>query len=340
MKYKIYILTLCSIMLSISSFAQDLAPIDYEQRLSYTEFETEYYLVDQKDLDNISLPDKVKLKELKYEREYDKFINEDAERTTIIKHISSEGVYEDWMEEPEIVFIDKDAVSLYSFKGVEINRIEHTPTYLKLAESNGNDLLPIYNVPNREQLEKMQKAGMQIVELGNNFTQITYKSKQITFNEDLLFVDVSDLNENGDVMHSIKTTYMQLPDGELVIERTRESTVAELENNISAKHVFLRLYSNYRYEDVYHKTEESVEAQILKVSSNSDQSKMFISYTPFSESNVSRVDIYNISGRLVKSKKIDNSGANELSIQDLDPGVYIINLQSSGKSLSEKFIKL
>jgi len=340
MKTNKHILTLCLVLLTIVTYSQDLAPLDYEQRLSYTEFETEYYLVDQKDLDNISLPDKVKLKELKYEREYDKFINDNAERTTIIKHISTEGVYEDWMEEPEIVFIDKDAVSLYSFKGVEINRIEHTPTYLKLAESNGHDLLRIYNVPNREQMEKMQKAGMQIVELGNNFTQITFKSKQITYNEDLLYMEVSDLNEAGNVMHSIKSTYMQLPDGDLVIERTRESTVVELENNISAEHVFLRLYSNYRYEDVYYKTEESVEAQILKVSSNSDQSKMFISYTPFSESSVSRVDIYNISGRLVRSISVDNSGANELSIQDLDPGVYIINLQSSGKSLSEKFIKL
>jgi len=340
MKTNNYILTLCFALLTITTYSQQLEPVDYEQRLSYTEFETEYYLIDQKDIDNISLPDKVKLKELKYEREYLKFINEDAERTTIIKHISSEGVYEDWMEEPEIVYIDKDAVSIYSFKGKKINRIEHTPTYLKLAKNIGSDLLPIYNVPTREQLTEMENAGMQVEELASNFTQITFNSRQVTYNEDLLYVDVSDLNENGDVMHSVKTTYMQLPDGELVIERTRESSIVSLDNGVNAEHVFLRLFSNYRYEDIYYKSKNSVEKQILKVIANSDQSKISLNYTPFSESNVSKVTIYNINGRIVQSKNVDNSGSNEVSIQNLTPGVYIISIQSSGKSLNEKFIKL
>jgi hypothetical protein len=186
----------------------------------------------------------------------------------------------------------------------------------------------------------MQEVGIEVIELENNFTQITFKSKQITFNQNILYVKTSDLNENGDVMHSIKTSYMELPDGELVIDRTRESTVVTLENNVRAEHVFLRLYSNYRYEDVYKKDEDAFQKQILKILTNQDQSSLRINYTPFSENNVGMVTIYSINGRLIKTKSVDNSGDNEISIQDLDPGIYILSLQSSGKSINEKFIKL
>ena len=156
------------------SNAQDLAPLEFEQKLSYTEFEIDYYLINQDELNRISLADKVKLKELKSEKEYDAFINGNNDRTTIITHISSEGTYEEWMEEPEVVLIDKDGVGLHSYDGKMIKRIEHSPHYLDMAKNLGSDLLPIFTIPTRDEKLQMQEAGFDVVELDNNTISIRF----------------------------------------------------------------------------------------------------------------------------------------------------------------------
>ena len=313
---------------------------DYEQRLSYTEFETEYYVIDQKDLNNVALSDKVKLKEMKYEREFDQLMNNNEERTTIISQVATEGVYEDWMEKPEVILIDKDGVSLYSFEGKRVNRIEHTPTYLELAEKASTDLLPTFIIPTREQLLKMENAGMEIMELENGFIQITFKSKQVIYNPDLLYLEKNDLNENGEVMHSIKTEFMQLPGGEIVFERVRESTVEDLKNNIKSEHVFVRLFSDYKLEDRSKKKNSAINEKHLSVISNVDQTKALLKYTPFSNGSSSTVTFYNTTGRVVKTIQVENSGLNEVDINDLSKGVYIIHIQSAGKTVAEKFVKM
>lgn len=333
------LLTYGFLLLATIMNGQGIEIPDYEQRLSYTEFETEYYVIDQKDLDNIALSDKVKLKEMKYEREFDQLMNNNEERTTIISQVASSGVYEDWMEKPEIILIDKDGVSLYSFEGKRVNKIDHAPTYLELAEKSSTDLLPTFVIPSREQLLKMQNAGMEIEQLENDFIQITFKSKQVIYNPDLLYLERNDLNENGEVMHSIKTEFMQLPSGELVFERVRESTVESLKNNIRAEHVFVRLFSDYKLEDRSKKISVNNEKN-LSVISNIDQSKAILKYTPFSNGNSSLVTIYNTTGRVVKTIQVENSGINEVDINDLSKGVYIIHIQSGGKTVAEKFVKM
>lgn len=334
------LLTYGFLLIATISIGQGIEIPEYEQRLQYTEFETEYYVLNEKDLDNVALSDKVKLKELKYEREFDQLMNQEEERTTIITQVNSEGVFEDWMEEPERILIDKDGVSLYSFKGKRINRIEHAPAYLELAKNESKDLLPTFIIPSREQLMKMENAGMEIVELENNFIQITFKSKQVIYNPDLLYMEKNDLNENGDVMHSIKTEFMQLPSGELVFERVRESTVESLKNNIRAEHVFVRLFSDYKLEDRSIKKKSVQNDKHLSIISNVDQSKALLKYTPFSDGSSSTLTIYNTTGRVVKSIQIENSGINEVDINDLSKGVYIIHIQSGGKTVAEKFVKM
>ena len=86
------------------------------------------------------------------------------------------NVYEDWMDEPEIILIDKDGVALYSNEGKQLNRIEHTPTYLDLAKYASDDLLPTFVVPIANQIRKMIEHGIQVVEMEDNFIQITNQS--------------------------------------------------------------------------------------------------------------------------------------------------------------------
>ncbi len=333
-------LTLCLMLLSTIVFSQQIEPQDYERKLTYTEFETDYYLIDQNDLDRVSIMDKVKLKELKYEKEYEKFINENDERTTIIRHISSEGTYEDWMNEPEIVVIDKEGVSLYSNKGARINQIDHAPKYLELAKNIGSDLLPVIAFPSREDINNMKKRGMRVEELGNNFIQVSFNYQQIIFNEDLLSIEINDLNENGEIMHRLNRVFMQLPGGEIVCERIRESTIEILSNDVRAEHVFLRYFSNYRIENTYSKFPKASANQSLKVVLNSNQSSAKIEYEPFSKLNSTNITIYSIGGRAIKTIYTDHSGKTQMDITDLAPGVYIMRIQSSGKTLSEKFVKM
>ena len=330
----------CILLITSIAYSQQIEVQDYERKLTYTEFETDYYLIDQKDLDRISLIDKVKLKEVKSEKEYEKYINENDEHNTIIRHISSSGTYENWMEEPELVLIDKDAVSLYNFKGEIINKIAHAPKYLELAKDLRSDLLPVISFPNKEDLNEMARRGVEIEDLGNSFIQFSYNNHSVIFNEDQLYVELQDLNENGEVIHSIQRNYMQLPNGKIAIERIRESTKVTLQNEIEAEHVFLRIFSSYRYENVFSQADKKVSATSLNIILNSNQTSAKIKYTPFSKQNYSDMNIYNVSGRLMKSFKSDHSGSTELDISDLSPGVYILRLQSSEKTLSEKFIKL
>lgn len=337
----ISLLTIGLQIIVTSAFSQQMQVPDYEQRLSYTEFETDYYIIDKMDLDNISLEDKVKLKELKSEREYEKYLNKDEEFTTVIKHIATENIYEEWMEEPEVILIDKDGVSLFSFDGKRINRIEHAPEFLELAKNTGTNLLPNFNFPRDEDLRMMGDVGMQIEELEDNFIKITFKSKQIIYNEELLYIEKNDLNENGDVMHSMKTEYMQMPSGEFVFSRIRESTIEDFDNNIKAEHVFLRLFSNYLYEDS--RWEDAIpvrEVAELTLTTNVGQTTAILNYEPFSESKISTITIFSTSGRVVKAYQAENSGRNEIDINGLAPGVYIFRVESSGRSIGEKFIKL
>ena len=340
MNYKNYILTLCSVLLTIVTYSQDLAPLDYEQRLSYTEFETDYYLVDNKDIDQLSMIDKVKLKEIKYEREYDKFINDNAERTTIIKHISTEGIYKDWMTEVEVVLIDKDGISEYTNEGRLVNHIEHTKKYLELNKGLGKNLLPVFTIPSQEELNVLEKNGFEIMDFQNGFIQISFQNGQLTYNEELQFVEQIKKDDDGNVIHSLQSTYMKLPNGELVYERIRESYVEDFQNGIKAEHVFLRLYSNYRVESTYARKPIYGDSQVLKLKSNSDHSKITLEYEVFSTNSNVEIIIYNLNGSVVKRIHTDNSGLNEIDINDLDSGVYIIRLNTSGKTLNEKFIKL
>lgn len=334
------LLTLGFMVYTTTLFSQDLVVDDYERKLSYTEFESDYYVLDQSDLPDVALSDKVKLKELQYERSYEKYMDANNERTTIIKHISTEDVYEDWMDEPEIILIDKDGVALYSNEGKQLNRIEHTPTYLDLAKYASDDLLPTFVVPNSDQIRKMIEHGIQVVELEDNFIQITNQSVQMIFNEDLLYIEQNELNEEGKVMHSLKTSFMELPSGEIVFERIRESTVVMLKNNIEAEHVSLRLFSDYRYDNRFGEKPSLKKKEEVEITSNQDQSLAIIKYKPFGTSKSSEIYIYSTNGRLIKAFHVQNSGNAELDINDLAPGVYIIQIQSSGKRMAEKFIKL
>lgn len=340
MKNKITILVFSFFLFSSLIQAQQLEPLDYERKLSYTEFETDYYLINQEDLDRVSLVDKVKLKEIKFEREYEKYINENDERTTIIKHISSENIYEDWMEEPEVIFIDKNAVALYTHDGEMVNRIEHAPEYLKLADNLGSDLLPSFIVPSRDDLIAMESMGFIVEELEGDYIKITISDHQLIYNEELLYLEQISLDPNGDVNHSLQVHFMQLPNGDLVHERVRESQIIDFENNVKAEHVFLKLFSNYRIENTYSKSQSLNTSLSLNVRTDVNQSKAILEYTPFSKESSSEISIYNISGRRVKMVHSDNSGNNEISINDLPPGIYILRIQVSGKVLSEKFVKL
>jgi len=329
------------LMVSISPYyGQGIEIADYEQKLSYTEFESDYYMMDQKVLPDIALSDKVKLKELKYEREFEQYINAENERTTIIKHISTENVYEDWMDEPETILIDKKGVALYSKEGKKLNRIEHTPTYLELAKNASLDLLPTFNVPSQEQLQRMSEMGIQVVELEDNFIQVTNQSIQMIFNEELLYLEKNELNEAGEVMHSMKTSFMEMPSGELVIERIRESSIVMLKNNIKAEHVSLRLFSNYRYDNRYQDENQLKKQQELTIGINQSQSLAVVEYQPFGAEKTSTISIYSTNGRLINAFQIENNGVARLQINDLSPGVYIIQIQSSGKKITEKFVKL
>jgi hypothetical protein len=187
----------------------------------------------------------------------------------------------------------------------------------------------------------MESVGMQIESLEDNFTKITFKSKQVIYNEELHYIEKNDLNEIGEIMHSMKTEYMQMLSGDFVISRVRESTVVELENEIRAEHVFLRLFSNYRYE--HGDFEDAIplrEAAQLTVTTNMGQTNAIIEYEPFGESRASTITIYNTSGRVVKAMQVENNGRNTINVNDLAPGVYIFRIESSGKSVSEKFIKM
>jgi hypothetical protein len=343
MKQLIKHLSLLTFGLMVSNaptYSQGLEIADYEQKLSYTEFETDYYILDQKDLANVSLPDKVKFKEIKYEREYEKYLNEYDERTTIIKHISSANIYEDWMVEPEVVLIDKDGVALLNFDGKELNRIEHTPVYLKMVPEQENGLFPRYAVPDAQHLHKMKEAGFDVVDLGNGFIQITNQSIQNIFNEEKLYVERNMLNEEGEVMYSLKTEFMQLPNGAYVFQKIRESKIEILDNNVRAEHVFLRLFSDYEFEDRSPLAPVQMQNESMTIRFNSDQSLAILEYTPFSKKASSAFSIFTTTGRLVKSYSIENSGQNQINISDLSPGVYIIRIQNDDKTIAEKFIKM
>jgi hypothetical protein len=333
-------LTFCLILIGTVVFSQEFEPQDYAQKLSYTEFETDYYLIDQKDLERVSQIDKVKLKEIKWERDFEKYINEEEERTTIIKHISNEGSLEDWMEEPQVVLIDKDGISHYSHRGEKLNRINHAPKYLELAKNTGSDLLPIYPFPGKDQIEKMKKAGLNVEELNNNFIEISFPYQDILYNENQLFVEISDKNEKGEIMHSTQRSYIQLANGEFVLERIRESRIEMFENDVKAEHVFLRIFTNYRYENSYAQFSGQEIDQSMKISLNADGSKAKVEYQPFSTKNRSELMIFNVSGHVLKSLHSDHSGTVQIDLSDLSPGVYIMRIQSDGRTLSEKFVKL
>ena len=334
------LLTLGLMVYSASLYSQGIELTDYEQKLSYTEFETDYYLIDQKDIADVSLRDKVKFKEIKFEREYEKYLDANDERTTIIKHITSENIYEDWMIEPEVVRIDKNGVALLTFDGKELNRIEHTPIYLKMVPEVENGLFPRFEVPGPNHLMQMKEAGFDVLDLGDGFIQITNQSVQNIFNEDKLYIERNKLNEDGEVMYSLKTEFMQLPSGAYVLQKVRESKIETLDNNVRAEHVFLRLYSDYQFEDRNAIAPVQMQNESFTIHLTNDQSLAILDYTPFSKNPVSSITIYSTTGRLVKAYSIENSGKNQINISDLSPGVYIIRIQNGNKTIAEKFIKM
>jgi len=321
-------------------FSQDFEIPDYEEKLSYTEFETDYYILDQKDIDNVSLPDKVKFKELKYEREYEKYLDVNNERTTLIKHISTENVYEDWMSEPEMVLIDKYGVALLTKEGKELNRIEHAPEYLKMVPEQENGLLPNYAIPGPKELQQMKAAGYKIEYLAEGFIKITNQSVQIVFNDDLKYIERNQLSKDGEVMYSLKTEFMQLPNGELVFERIRESNTVFLDNNIRAEHVFLRLFSDYSYENTSRIETIEDKNNWMSIQTNNGQTTAIVKYKPFENDKTAVITIYTTNGRIIKSYAVENSGENQLNISELTQGIYIMRIQSEGKSIAEKFIKM
>lgn len=340
MKKKITTQVLFFILLSSIALAQIPEPTDFEQKLSYTEFETDYYLVNEKDIENLSMLDKVKMKELKSEKEFTKYINSNDERTTIVKHVSSENTYRDWMDKPEILLIDKNGVSQLTYSGEIVSFIEHTPKYLEMSKNLGGDILPVFTIPTREQKLIMKDNGLEIIDLDEGFTLIKSQNGEMIYNEELLYLEENQLNEDGEIIRSRKVNFMQLPDGELVYQRIRESQSIELENEIIAEHVFLRLFSNYRYENIYSKNEDVKNDHKIALSLNSDQSSAIVNYEPFTQSETLNFTLYSMSGRIIQSFKSDNNGRNTMDTSDLPPGIYILLLESNGKTISEKFIKL
>ncbi len=340
MKTNNYILLLCSVMLTISSFAQDLAPTDYEQRLSYTEFETDYYLVPKDELDHLSKIDKVKLKELKSELQYDKYINSRNEQTTIISLLSTEGIYQDWMQQPENIIIDKSGVSTYANGGELITNMPHSGTYNKLTEEvyDFNPLFVNLSIPNQNQLDQIGSLPEATVTiLFDGSIEILTPMRKIIYNEEYLYMIEFQYDENNLETWSKYTYYLRLPSGEVVYDRIRESNSEEFLNGITVKKIKTRVFSNYTLSYGRQKSASSTDINII-ISNN--QSEITLEYDKFGQNNSASVYIYSTRGNLVKRIKTDNSGRVSLHVGELNSGIYIVRVEVSGQSLSQKFIKL
>ena len=317
--------------------AQAYVPVDYEQKKEYIEFEIDYYLVDQKDIASLNDKDKTRLKEMRTEKFVEHFINDENELTSIIRINDHQHAFADWMEGPEVIVIDKNGLMNYDKNGQKVRGVAHTPVYLDMLGDFQNDLSLDISFPDQQDLDQLHAMGFEIEDLGNGFIEIKRGQRSVIFNPDENFVQENLFHSNGDPLRQMQKHYMQLPNGEMTLERSKEITHLRLSSGVHAQHIILKLFSDQHLEQVYNR-ETLREEDRLKVIMNADQSLLKAGSEAFDQTLITAY-IYNMNGRLVKEEQLQNGGDRWMNINDLPSGIYILKMSAEGKSLSSKFVK-
>ena len=200
-----------------------------------------------------------------------------------------------------------------------------------------NDLSLDIAFPSDRDLDQLHAMGFEIEHLGNGFTEIKRGQRSVIFNADEKFVQENFFHSNGDPLRQMQKHYMQLPNGEMTLERSKEITHLRLSSGVPAQHIILKLFSDQYLEQVYNK-ETLKEEDRLKVVMNADQSLLKTGSEAFGQTMINAY-IYNMNGRLVKEEQLQNGGDTWMNINDLPSGIYILKVSAEGKNLSSKFVK-
>ena len=331
-------LLLMGCLLSVYVTGQEYIPIDYEQKKEYIEFEIDYYLVAQEDLNKLNDKDKTRLKKIQTEKFVRQYLNADQELTSIIQINEQKNAFADWMESPEVILIDKNGISNYDKRGEKIRHVEHTPTYKEKLSDFQNDLSSEIIFPNREQLQFYRSKGFSVEYQQNGFIEIKRGQRSLIYKKSDGFIQENFFYEDGSPLREMKKHYMELPSGEKMLERSKETVYLELSSGVKAKHVKLKLYSDQSFENVYRRTEIK-ESEKLEVVTSTDQNKLRVLKHAFESKNTTAL-IFNMNGRLVLQERVNSNEISQLDISDLPSGVYILKVTAEGQSQTSKFVKL
>ena len=317
----------------VQTHGQDLIPENFEQKREHVEFEIDYYLVAQEDLEKLNDQDKVRLKEIRTERKVQRFIDENENLSSLIQVRSQEQAFADWMDHPEIIYIDEEGISNYDLRGNRIRYVEHSPKYLELAAQFDKNLSENFALPTEEEIRILIRKGI-LREIGEDQYEIRNGNRKLIFDPIDHFIDEIQYDEEGEILHQLQRSYIELPNGEKYLEMSRERSDLLLSSGVRAQHIILKLYSDQYFESVYSDQRVIQKLKITTINEGSIQ----VQHKEF-EGRPAEAYIFNSSGMLVHRQRMDSMGLSQVDIADLAPGIYILKVTSEGQALSSKFVK-
>ncbi len=328
-------------------------PTECQQSLSYDMEEFRFYVIqDQSELQNLTELDKVKLKRTRLNRHFEICTDMAGEVTTEITVLNPEEVYEEWMTKTTKTVVNKDKVSMYNANGElvfqrdrsDTSKVFYNATKTAINE-HGLGIVPLFQPLSSSDIYELESQGYSIVQQ-SELTIISKENTSIYYNTGNLLFEIREL-ENGETIKTTVNKYKHDEWGQIVPDFFARKTKETLYSGVCVEQVLIRKYSNYvnsaRIGERSLNDNQAVTdgSKIFSVFPNPSTAQLYVQIpgmldqTP--NASVKVIDAYG----MVKLTLLNQQPGivSQISLKELDPGVYFIMAEHDGKSYSERFVK-
>ncbi|MEZ4907816.1 MAG: T9SS type A sorting domain-containing protein [Saprospiraceae bacterium] len=200
----------------------------------------------------------------------------------------------------------------------------------------------VYYVPNSRYFQQLINMGYTVTSTPNS---VIISNSDITISWDLNKKTIKkEIYEGGVLIYTIITKYVYYPEfGEDLRSEITEITPQNFENGDCYEDVVITEFTDYSFgcddEIEFHSTDSHISNFNFVIDPNPVKDELNVRFTNSNSKKV--VEIISIKGDILATYNIDmKNTSTKINVSNLESGLYILRVDSEGKTVSEKFIKL
>ena len=344
MKYLSLLFSFSTLLCWSSMQGQVAAPADYVLRLTFTEKQKSFFIVDS--LDGLNMLDMVKLKEYEQERVVSKYLIDTGDVVTIIDHLNSVNYFEEWMPEVKTTYIDGSGVYLFDSIGEQLMFLPHSPRYDTLSLLRAANFFPAFEPLAAAQIAELESNGVVVDSIGGAALSIRFGNKETLYDHSELRIENRVYDGEGLPSFVASKRFITLTGGEIVPERVVEKRAYTFSSGVCGHFVTIKAFGNYELEyadtTIQRKYGYDLPDRNLNFTlvNNPVYEKLTITVPEKATGANIQLRIIDFTGNVQSAWEGRTEEVLEVRVGALPAGIYIVSIYAEGKSWNSKFVKI